>query len=118
MDQDSAFTISNKRILVTGAAGFLGSHLCESLLLQSNEVVGLDNFCSGNVELVVGTTGSRSRVVHAPLPVDDPRQRRPDISLARVSLGWTPIIGLRQGLALTTAHFERVLCPAYAEAAQ
>jgi UDP-glucuronate decarboxylase len=69
-------------------------------------------------ELVLATTGSRSRIVHAPLPIDDPRQRRPDISLAHASLGWAPTTKLREGLALTTAHFERVVGAAYAEAAQ
>ena len=57
-------------------------------------------------EIVLDITGSRSRIVHAPLPADDPRQRRPDISPARASLGWTPTVNLRDGLALAAAHFE------------
>jgi UDP-glucuronate decarboxylase len=69
-------------------------------------------------ELVLEITGSRSRIIHAPLPADDPRQRRPDISLARAALDWLPTVDLRQGLALTAAHFEQVLCDAYADAAQ
>ena len=69
-------------------------------------------------ELILDMTGSRSRIVRVPLPVDDPRQRRPDISLARSELGWTPIVKLREGLARTIAHFEDVLGHTYAEAAQ
>jgi UDP-glucuronate decarboxylase len=78
-----------------------------------------EEFTVGDLaKLVLSITGSRSRVVHAPLPVDDPRQRRPDISLARARLDWTPTIDLREGLALTVAHFERVLGLTCAEAAQ
>jgi UDP-glucuronate decarboxylase len=69
-------------------------------------------------QLILDIAGSRSRIVHAPLPVDDPRQRRPDISLALAALDWAPAVDLRDGLALTVAHFERLLGPAYADAAQ
>jgi UDP-glucuronate decarboxylase len=68
--------------------------------------------------LVIDITGSRSRIVHKPRPVDDPRQRRPDISLARAALDWTPVVDLRDGLALTVAYFEQVLGNVYADAAQ
>jgi UDP-glucuronate decarboxylase len=57
------------------------------------------------VDLVVAMTGSRSAVVRRPLPVDDPRRRRPDISLARRLLGWQPRIGLETGLKATIAWF-------------
>jgi UDP-glucuronate decarboxylase len=69
-------------------------------------------------DLVLDITGSRSRIVHLPLPMDDPQQRRPDISLARAALGWSPLVKLREGLTRTAAHFERVLGSAFAEAAQ
>ena len=59
--------------------------------------------------LVVDMTGSRSRIVFRPLPHDDPCRRRPDISLARETLGWTPGIPLQQGLASTIAYFEKEL---------
>ena len=52
-------------------------------------------------DLVLEVTGSRSEVVHEPLPVDDPTHRQPDIGLARRVLGWEPRVPLRQGLALT-----------------
>ncbi|PDT49819.1 UDP-glucuronic acid decarboxylase family protein [Sinorhizobium fredii] len=60
-------------------------------------------------EQVVGLTGSRSRIVYRPLPVDDPRQRRPDISLAERELGWRPRIDLAAGLAQTIGHFDTLL---------
>ncbi len=61
-------------------------------------------------ERVIALTGSASRVVHAPLPADDPRQRRPDITLARERLGgWEPRVGLDEGLARTIAYFRRLL---------
>ncbi len=50
---------------------------------------------------VVDLLGSRSEIVHLPLPVDDPTRRRPDITVARTALGWEPTTGLRDGLART-----------------
>lgn len=52
-------------------------------------------------EAVLEATGSSSQIVFEALPVDDPRVRQPDITLARQILGWEPSIGLREGLALT-----------------
>lgn len=60
-------------------------------------------------ELVVDYTNSRSRIVHRPLPVDDPRQRKPDIAFARQYLGWEPKVTLNEGLARTAAYFEALL---------
>ncbi|MDZ7675246.1 MAG: UDP-glucuronic acid decarboxylase family protein [Acidimicrobiales bacterium] len=60
-------------------------------------------------ELVVEVTGSSSEIIYEPLPVDDPTQRRPDITLARDKLGWEPTVGLREGLVATAEHFRRVL---------
>lgn len=56
-------------------------------------------------EAVKRICGSKSRIVRKPLPQDDPRVRRPDITLARTKLGWTPKIGLEQGLENTLAYF-------------
>jgi len=68
-------------------------------------------------ELVIELVGSRSSLVFRPLPSDDPRQRQPDISLARTELGWEPGIALRQGLEKTIAYFDELLRkPAAAEA--
>jgi dTDP-glucose 4,6-dehydratase len=60
-------------------------------------------------ELVLEVTGSSSEVVHLPLPVDDPAQRRPDIELARRRLGWAPTVGLREGLERTAGYFRHLL---------
>jgi dTDP-glucose 4,6-dehydratase len=54
-------------------------------------------------------TGNLSEIVHEPLPVDDPLQRRPDISLAKKILGWEPTVDLRTGLERTTEYFRTVL---------
>jgi UDP-glucuronate decarboxylase len=59
--------------------------------------------------LVLEITGSRARIVRRPLPQDDPRQRRPDITLARTALGWEPKVALRQGLERTIAYFDALL---------
>ena len=60
-------------------------------------------------EKVVALTNSRSRIVRKPLPSDDPRQRCPDITLARTKLGWEPQIALDEGLRRTVAYFDAVL---------
>ena len=60
-------------------------------------------------QAVIRLTGSRSEIIHLPLPSDDPTRRRPDISLAREKLGWEPKVALEQGLALTIAYFDDVL---------
>ena len=58
---------------------------------------------------VIEMTGSRSRVVHRPLPENDPRQRRPDISRAHELLSWSPRTQLKEGLIRTIAYFENLL---------
>jgi UDP-glucuronate decarboxylase len=60
-------------------------------------------------EKVVRITNSTSKIVFEPLPQDDPRQRKPDISLAKKILGWEPLIDLEQGIQLTTEYFKREL---------
>lgn len=60
-------------------------------------------------EQIIALTGSSSRIVYRPLPTDDPRQRRPDIMLAKRELGWEPQIALVEGLKQTIAYFERQL---------
>lgn len=60
-------------------------------------------------EKVIGMTGSKSKIIHKPLPADDPVQRRPDIGLARRMLDWEPVIDLEEGLKKTIAYFEEEL---------
>ncbi len=60
-------------------------------------------------ERIVRLTGSRSRLVHRPLPQDDPLQRCPDVGLAQRLLGWQPCVALDDGLSRTIAYFRRLL---------
>lgn len=59
--------------------------------------------------LVLTKTGSKSRIVIKPLPVDDPCRRRPDIGLASSRLGWHPRVGIHKGLDATISYFKGVL---------
>ena len=86
------------------------------LMATTDEVTGPMNL--GNpgeftiaelAQKIVDITGSRSRIVRAPLPEDDPIQRRPDITMAREVLGWTPRIGLEEGLKKTIGYFDTLL---------
>ncbi|ATC24088.1 SDR family oxidoreductase [Caulobacter vibrioides] len=60
-------------------------------------------------ELVLELTGSPSTIVHRPLPSDDPRQRQPDITLAKQALDWTPTAPLKVGLMKTIEYFDGLL---------
>ena len=60
-------------------------------------------------ETIIRLAESKSRIEHKALPVDDPKQRRPDITHARELLGWQPEIGLEDGLRQTLAYFRSVL---------
>jgi dTDP-glucose 4,6-dehydratase len=58
---------------------------------------------------VLAVTGSKSAIVHQPLPQDDPTRRCPDITKARTLLGWEPKIPLREGLEKSLAYFQSCL---------
>ncbi len=60
-------------------------------------------------EKTLAMVGSKSSLINEPLPEDDPRQRQPDISLAKDKLGWEPVIKLDEGLAKTIEYFKSVL---------
>ncbi len=60
-------------------------------------------------KMLIGMTGSTSRIVFRELPRDDPTQRRPDITLAREKLGWEPLVPLAEGLKRTIAYFRKVI---------
>jgi UDP-glucuronate decarboxylase len=60
-------------------------------------------------EQVKDLTGSKSEIKFEPLPEDDPKQRQPDITLAKEKLGWEPKVPLRQGLEKTIAYFSELL---------
>ena len=60
-------------------------------------------------ELVLKKVGGPSKITHLPLPGDDPKQRKPDITLARKELGWEPTISLDEGLDSTISYFRKLL---------
>ncbi|MBW2663162.1 MAG: SDR family oxidoreductase [Deltaproteobacteria bacterium] len=60
-------------------------------------------------EKVIDIIGSQSKIIHEPLPSDDPKQRKPDITLAKQELGWEPKIKLEDGLVKTIEYFENLL---------
>jgi UDP-glucuronate decarboxylase len=60
-------------------------------------------------ERILTLTGSRSKIVFLPLPPDDPRQRQPDIALAKKALAWSPLVGLDEGLRETIAYFRKIV---------
>ena len=90
-------------------------------LLDSNEhdPVNIGNpgefTVSELAEIVVDVVNSPSEVEYHPLPVDDPTQRRPDITRAKELLGWEPEVDLREGIERTAAYFARVLADAVSD---
>ena len=64
---------------------------------------------TGSSIAVIDITGSKSSIAFRPLPQDDPRQRRPDISKAERLLDWRPTIQLKEGLTRTAAYFETLI---------
>jgi dTDP-glucose 4,6-dehydratase len=93
------------------------SDLVEGLyrLLTStqNMPVNLGNPAEMTIQELASTirrkTGSKSEIVFEPLPVDDPKVRQPDITLARKLLGWSPKVSLDEGLTSTIAYFRQKL---------
>jgi dTDP-glucose 4,6-dehydratase len=86
------------------------------LALLGSDYVGPVNVGNPNeytvnefAQVALEVTGSQAGIVHMPLPVDDPMQRRPDISLAKSLLGWEPTVELRVGLERTADYFRSVL---------
>jgi UDP-glucuronate decarboxylase len=60
-------------------------------------------------KVVIEITKSKSEIVNNPLPLDDPKQRCPDISLAKLTLNWEPSIELREGIEKTAAYFKQII---------
>jgi len=86
------------------------------LALLDSELTGPINIGNDNeftiaqlAELIVDVTGSSSELVYLPLPVDDPMQRKPDLTKARTLLGWEPTVQLREGIERTAEYFASLL---------
>lgn len=60
-------------------------------------------------QIIIGLTGSKSKIIFQPLPMDDPKRRRPDISLAREKLGWKPMADVEEGLKKTIEYFRSII---------
>ena len=77
---------------------------------KTNEPVNIGNPHEVTIEEIARTIirliGSTSKIIYRPLPVDDPRQRRPDITRARTLLGWEPTVGLEEGLKKSIDYFK------------
>ncbi len=91
--------------------------LVEGLIRMMNQTETIGPVNLGNpveftiaqlAEMVIQLTGSRSKIIYAPLPTDDPTRRRPDISLAEETLGWKPTIALQDGLQKTIDWFHTI----------
>jgi dTDP-glucose 4,6-dehydratase len=80
---------------------------------DTNDPVNIGNPHEVTIEeiarVIIGLLGSPSKVVYRPLPVDDPKQRKPDITRARTLLGWEPKVGLEEGLLKTVDYFKSKL---------
>jgi dTDP-glucose 4,6-dehydratase len=80
------------------------------MLSAENDPVNIGNPAEMTIEDIAKTiiemTGSKSRIVYKPLPVDDPKVRKPDITRARTLLGWEPKVELREGLTSTIEYFK------------
>jgi len=77
---------------------------------STNDPVNIGNPHEVSIEqiarTIIGLVKSKSHLVYRPLPVDDPKQRRPDITRARTLLGWEPKVGLEEGLTRTVGYFK------------
>jgi UDP-glucuronate decarboxylase len=93
--------------LIDGLVRFMQTpdHVAGPINIGNPEEFSILELASAVIEL----TGSRSRIVHHPRPLDDPRQRRPDISKACDELSWSPRTQLKDGLKRTICYFEQLL---------
>jgi dTDP-glucose 4,6-dehydratase len=90
--------------LVEGIFRLLMSDYSQPVNLGNPDEITILDFA----EEIVQLTKTDQKIVFEPLPVDDPKQRRPDISLATSLLGWKPKVGRAEGLALTYAYFKQL----------
>lgn len=91
--------------LVEGIYRLLMSDYPFPVNIGNPDEVSLKQFAEEIIEL----TGSRQKIIYEPLPTDDPKQRKPDISLARKLLGWEPKVARKEGLKITLDYFKKEL---------
>lgn len=91
--------------LVEGIARLAQSDIHEPVNIGNPEEMTIQQFAQVIKELV----GGKSRIVYHPLPVDDPKVRRPDISRAKEKLGWEPKVPLREGLGQTIEYYRAII---------
>jgi UDP-glucuronate decarboxylase len=90
--------------LLTGMLAFMDTDAAETgpLNLGNPHEITIRDLA----ERIIDLTGSSSKLIHQPLPQDDPRQRRPDITRAKALLDWEPKVAVEDGLKKTIAYFE------------
>jgi dTDP-glucose 4,6-dehydratase len=91
--------------LVEGILRLMASDVAEPVNIGNPHEMTIRELAEG----IIAFTGSKSRIVQRPLPVDDPRVRQPDITKARTLLGWEPKVALQDGLARTLVYFRKKL---------
>ena len=91
--------------LVDGILRLMDSNTNEPVNIGNPHEVTIEEIARTIIKLV----GSKSQLVRRPLPVDDPKQRRPDITRARTILGWEPTVSLEEGLVKTVDYFKTKL---------
>ena len=89
--------------LIEGIAKLLFSQETEPVNLGNPDEFSVLSFAQEVLEI----TGSKSRIIYQPLPVDDPRVRQPDIAKARKILNWHPKVGLKEGIRRTVPYFQK-----------
>lgn len=88
--------------LVEGIYRLLLSDYAEPVNVGNPDEISLKDFA----EEIIALTGTKQKIVYRPLPVDDPKQRRPDISRAKKILGWSPKVDRKDGLKITYDYFK------------
>ncbi len=91
--------------LVEGIVKLTNSEICEPVNLGNPNEISITDFA----RLILSLTGSKSEIIFKPLPVDDPKVRKPDISRAKQELGWEPSVELEEGLKKTIEWFSQDL---------
>jgi dTDP-glucose 4,6-dehydratase len=89
--------------LVAGVRKLMASSTTDPVNIGNPDEMSIEQMA----KLIIQMTGSKSRLVFKPLPTDDPKVRRPDITRARTVLGWEPKVGLKEGLTSTIDYFRK-----------